>query len=267
MYKKSFLSLMLISSCLKAQLDCQFFYMNFGSDFNYARYKLNNVASQGGYLAGPHFDIAYKRPCSVYSGLNFDGRWNAGNICSTTNLDNPNFLQGGNTQASVADFLTDWELGYYHLSCDERFTVMPYSGVGFQHLTFRLKPNIMRYKYNQVYVPVGLEFLYFSPRDFSVGFKADYRAGAYTRLKVSTPGVGSSGKLKLNYSQGVNVKAPITLYYLRDKCVGFHFAMIPFFDWNQFSNTSQVNGQNVQFPIPKLTRWYLGLNVNIGITF
>ena len=185
MRKKMYL-LFLATLCVP--LSARHLSMNFGTDFNYARYKFDNIALQSGYLAGPHFDFAYKKPCRFYTGINFDGRWNAGLICtSNDDLCNINCLTGGCLQANVADYLTDWEIGYYYLSREEQFSVMPFTGVGFQHLSYEIDPSILRYKYYQVYVPVGLEFLYNSPRCFSIGFEVIYRAGVYNRLKVTTP--------------------------------------------------------------------------------
>lgn len=246
---------------------CHWYEMNYGIDFNYARYNFNDIATQSGYLAGAHFDAAFKSANKFYTGVNFDGRWNAGLISSSFDLNNPNALQGGNTQASVADYLADWEVGYFHLTCNERWSISPFTGIGFQHLRFRFKPDALTYKYNQVYIPIGLQWFYHSPRNITIGCRAIYRAGAYTTLHVATPNLGDNDRLELRYSQGVNVLIPITLHYREDKCVGLNFSMIPFFDWNHFAFPKETNSQGLAFPVADNKRWYLGMNVNIGMVF
>jgi hypothetical protein len=252
MYKKMFPILLLLSCALNAED----FYMNLGTDFNFAHYRIDDSITQKGYLAGPHFDVAYKRPCSIYTGLNFDGRWNAGFVTTSA----------GVPQADVVDFRSDWKIGYYFLSYCELYSLIPYTGLGFQHLFYKIKPNIMTYKYYQLYLPLGFEFLYNSPKDFTIGLRADYRAGAYTKLAISTPNVASPGKLKLKYSHGVHVAMPVYLHYLRDRCVGLDLSLIPFFDWNRFAKTTETNGV-LPFPIMTNKRWYVGVNANIGINF
>lgn len=268
------ISRIMILSMLCMQLHASRFCTNFGIDFNYARYSLGSIAQQSGYLAGPHFDFSYKKPRRVYTGVNFDGRWNAGLVSSRNDeICGTSCISGGCLQAKVADYLTDWELGYYYVSNCERFSVKPYSGVGFQHLSYLIDPTIMRYKYYQVYVPIGLEFLYHSVRNFAVGFELQYRAGAYNHLRVSTPCVEDDcnspcgDSIKLNYSQGVNVQVPFVLNYRVEERVGFHLSLTPFFDWNTFADTCDTNSECLVFPISKLNRWYLGMNLNLGITF
>lgn len=270
MHKKSTLFFLLL---LTIPLYARRFSTNAGIDFNYARFKLDNVAPQSGYLAGPHFDFAYKKPWSVYTGVNFDARWNAGLFCSSNNLCNSSCLQGGDAQAQVNDYFVDWQLGFYFDNEEQTFNAIPFLGIGFQQLAFELEPNILDYKYRQIYVPIGLEFLYNSPRDFSIGIKGVYRAGAWNRLRITTPCVeddcnsACSDQFKLRYSQGVYIEIPAILHYRQDKNVGFHMTCAPFFDWNRFAGTCDCNSNGVVFPIPRNTRWYVGMNMNLGITF
>ena len=74
-------------------------------------------------------------------------------------------------------------------------------------------------------------------------------------------------KIKLKYSQGVNVKIPVLLHYREGENVEFHMSFTPFFDWNKFADTCETNSDCVVFPIPESKRWYLGVNANFGITF
>ncbi len=262
--------LILFSISIKASRFCT----NFGIDFNYAHYSLGSIANQSGYLAGPHVDFSYKKASRVYTGLHFDGKWNAGLICSDKpDLCNTSCQTGGSLLANVADYLTDWRLGYYYSNDSKTFSLIPSVGIGFQHLSYEVDPSIMRYKYYQMYLPIDLKLLYHSPKSFSIGCELQYRVGAYSRLRVSTPCVEDycdsrcDDKIKLKYSQGFNIKVPVLFHYRVAKKVGLNLSLIPFFDWNTFANTCDTNSDCVVFPISDNKRWYLGVNANFSIIF
>jgi len=279
------LFLMLLSTSLRADYR---FNMNVGSDFNYARYNLDNVAPLGGYLAGVHFDFDYKKPCYLYTGVQFDGRWNAGLICSNIKSCDPCYV-GGNMRAEVADYITDWRLGYHWVNTEETWSVTPFVGVGFQHLSFELEPSIMRYRYYQVFVPIGLDFYYHMRcNNITLGLRGNYRAGAYNRLKVTTPCVtdtddecelttnstccpqskcGCDDKIKLKYSHGFHIDTPLIFRYREGCCVSVDLSFIPFFDWNRFARTCEKNFNDIVIPITANKRWYLGFTLGIGINF
>src|SRR3990172_7760634 len=151
--------------------------LNVGTVFNYARYRLGCLEPQSGYLAGPHIDFSFQKACRPFFGVEFDGRWNAGFItdaCSTV-------------RAHVADYIPAAYLGFTFGITNNTWLVTPFTGLGYYRFVYQLEPDMLTYKYNQIFVPVGLNVSYRSPRNFSIGFEPMYRIGAYNRVKVSTP--------------------------------------------------------------------------------
>lgn len=251
---------------ISASMYAEHFTTNLGIVFNYARYEVGCLASQEGYLAGPHFDFFYQKPWRLYTGIEFDASWDAGSICTTEKCCLVNSVY-----ARSVDYLPVFRIGYAMNTKENVYEVVPYTGLGYYHFSYIIEPNTIDYKYNQVFVPVGLKFAYNSPRNFSVGFDAQYRAGAYSRLTVVTPCVENSecddGKFKLKYSHGARFVMPITCHHRTDKRVGLDVTLAPMFDWNSFDTTCEKNSDCIQFNIPTNKRWYLGVVAALGLTF
>ena len=79
------------------------------------------------------------------------------------------------------------------------------------HLSKKLAPDVIRYKYHNVFIPVGFEFDWCVNDCFDIGLRAEYRIDAYTRLKLSIPCIKVCEKLKLKRSQGVKEEMGIDL--------------------------------------------------------
>jgi hypothetical protein len=239
--------------------------MNFGTVFNYARYTLGCLEPQSGYLVGPHFDFSYQKSYRPFFGLEFDGRWNAGFISD----------KNSTTRADVADYIPATYLGFTFDTADHAFRITPFTGLGYYRLSYQLEPDMLTYQYNQIFVPVGLNFNYHFERNFSIGLDTMYRVGAYNHLKLKTPCITpddctdecNGNSLKLNYSSGFRVRMPFVCHYRNGKKVAFNTTLAPFFDWNKFASTCDANSQGIVFPIPTNTRWYLGVMANLGISF
>ena len=236
-----------------------------GINFNYARYKLGKLSKISGYLAGVHCELEFKKPCHVLVGIYFDGQWNAGHLCSKTDLCNPS-----DVRSKVADYIVDLHAGYNWAICSERFLFTPFAGVGFYHLSKKLAPDVIRYKYHNVFIPVGFELDWCVNDCFDIGLRAEYRIDAYTRLKLSIPCIKVCEKLKLKRSHGVKVEIPMTWYYDASVCgkrsLDMNCKVIPFFDWNKFGAAKQESNC-LAVPVPKLKRWHLGLRVLVGFNF
>lgn len=233
--------------------------LNVGPIFNFARYNLGCLSKIQGYLAGIHFDFRSDRPSWLFTVIQFDGRWNAGFICDRFN-----------TRSKIADYRPEMLLGYTFY-CDQEKTqsFTPFLGLGFYHLKSRLKPNIITYKYFNLYVPVGFEARWdVRPGEFDIALRVFYRIDAWTRLKVFTPCVEQCEceKIRLKRSQGVHVELPCSWYHQK-KRVTLLYKMVPFFDWNRFGRAKEGNCNGICFDIPCLDRWHLGLELNFGIQF
>lgn len=231
--------------------------INVGALFNYARFNIQGLPRIDGYLSGIHFDIHRGYPSYWYTTLRFDGRWNAGAIRGNQNL-----------RTTIKDYRPEFNLGYSVISFNKQYAVTPFVGFGFYYLSNALQPNVMTFRYFNMYVPFGINFLLLARQPFQLGFLLSYRLDAWTRLKLTTPALQTPiGKLKLKQTYGLHAELPFTWVDTCEKRVNKQVRVVPFFDWNHFGRSKQTTNQQVLFPLPELDRWFLGLRIDIGFNF
>ena len=142
--------------------------INIGPAFNYARYDLGCLPKVHGYLAGIHFDFQLDTTSCIYTKIAFDGLFNAGFICGCDDI-----------KSRIRDYKTEWFLGYnwdgladYASSC-ENVTLTPFTGVGFYFLSNELQPEIIDYRYFNVFIPLGFKLHWdVCPESFQVELQA-----------------------------------------------------------------------------------------------
>lgn len=257
------LPLLLLGAALSLQageFKKQRWQFNVGPIFNFARYDLDCLPKIQGYLAGIHTDFTYRKPRMLYSQIQFDGRWNAGYICGEFDI-----------KTKIRDYRPEFFLGYNFSFNDENSMLLtPLVGFGFYHLSNELQPDVMTYRYFNIYVPVGLDFLWQVREDeFDIGLRALYRADVYTKLKLTTPCIEECecDKIDLKRSHGVHLEMPFTWYRTHRHRANFQFKVVPFFDWNRFGRADEANSNGLCLEIPQLDRWHLGLRLDFGVRF
>lgn len=274
-----------------------------GPLFNFARYRFNNndvdccgsttsccdFPHAQGYLAGLHFDITHSRPSHWFFTAQFDGEWNAGYINNTAGT----FLQ-------VSDYRPETDVGYTFYINKNHYFITPFAGLGFYFLSTEFKRESQTNKYNNLYIPIGLNVTWNVHPDcyenvvecFTAGITATYRIDAWTRLKITneydkcpsnrscnaypcdqpcifTDYTLRDDRIKLDSrTQGVHVEAVFTWFptFNQDK-INFEAVGAPFFDWNRFGSACAPSCEGVDVPVAKLTRWYVGVHAQLGIRF
>ncbi len=223
--------------------------INAGPLFNYAQYNLGDLSKIEGHLAGIHIDIQHGTPSRWYGYADFDGRWNPSFVCGEQDL-----------KSTVHDYRTQGFFGYsFHKTASCSFT--PFAGLGFYHLSDKLKPNIMTYRYSTLYIPIGFKGEWIvHPECLQISLTALYRAGVASWAKVSTPGQPSSYE-DARYAHGVHIEIPFLWYHAWGKKIDLQTKFVPFFDWHQFNKPG--NSQQ----IVQLDRWHLGLQFILGLRF
>lgn len=226
--------------------------------------------------------------------------------CSTDCDCNGNPIAPTDLQSSIRDFRPEFDFGWNFSFCEnENFTLTPFIGLGFLYLSNKLCPQDVRYRYYNLNVPIGLSATWYSYScecsDFDMGLAITYRIDAWTRLKLSLPDLDmdavvcvdpcncdcpntvttpsnvvcnddcddNCNKLKLKRTNGVHVAMPMRWNFdtKEDMCINMQAKVVPFFDWNSFGRTKEVNANLIPVPVPKLKQWYLGLHVDVGINF
>lgn len=248
-----------VSVCESDTRYCQ---SNVGIDFNYALYSVGELSPMSGYLAGGHFDFCFKKPQSALVGIYFDGRWNAGHLCSPNDCDDL-----GDVRSNVSDYITSVHLGYNFTNCSNTTMYTPVTGIGLYCLSTELTPSIIRYKYYNLHVPVGCELQWDLNHCFSLNLHAVYRIDAYTRLKITTPCVDVCDTLRVKRSHGLSVSLPMKRVYSFCRRVNLQTTCIPFFDWNRFGEVSEKSECCIPIAVPEWKRWYLGIKFLVGLSF
>jgi hypothetical protein len=234
-------------------------HLNVGPLFNFARFKVGDLPKVQGYLTGIHTDFEFVTAHYIYTRLIFDGRWNAGFVCGDQD-----------TKAQIKDYRPQWWLGYQWCSCDA-FFFTPFTGFGFYYLSNELKPDVIQYRYFNIFVPLGLTFEWSvrPPQDFTMGIRGWYRPDVWTRAKVETASVQicKVKKIKLRRSHGVHVEVPMSRSWRCGEYVDLYTNLVPFFDWNRFGNADEANSNGLCLEVPHIDCWYLGLHIDISIRF
>jgi hypothetical protein len=246
--------------------------LNVGPAFNYARYNLGCLPKIHGYLAGVHADFQADTTYCMYAYADVDARFNAGFVCGCD--DTKSCIQDVRTQLFVG---YNWDgLGEYWQACQE-VTLTPFFGVGFYFLSNELHPDIIDYRYFNVFIPLGFNVHWdVCPDNFAIELQALYRLDAWTRLNFVSPCIVDEEcpceKLCLNRSHGFHCAMPLIWHDLCEweffGCnTAFQMKVVPFFDWNRFGSASEANSNGLCFEVPQLDQWYLGLHVDFGIAF
>jgi len=223
-------------------------------------------------MSGVALDTRIKKAWKPAAYIGFRGLWDIPHICSENGL-----IIDSN------EYQVNGHLGFNFESDDGRCSIIPFTGIDFIHLSHQIKCDIIRHKYFQINVPIGVEFLYNPSECFSWGIKTYYDIDAWTRLKVATPCLTDTQccKIKLKRGHRAHVEMPLKWHYRVDERVGIDISWIPLFTWQKFNSeklccpesctpnpccitgTSDPDALN----IPVLKQWHLGSILTFGITF
>lgn len=246
--------------------------LNVGPTIQYTRYTQGCLPKQSGPMSGVAFDTRIKKAWKPAAYIGFRGLWDIPHICSENGL-----IIDSN------EYQVNGHLGFNFESDDGRCSIIPFTGIDFIHLSHQIKCDIIRHKYFQINVPIGVGFLYNPSECFSWGIKTYYDIDAWTRLKVATPCLTDTQccKIKLKRGHRAHVEMPLKWHYRVDERVGIDISWIPLFTWQKFNSeklccpesctpnpccitgTSDPDALN----IPVLKQWHLGSILTFGITF
>ncbi len=245
--------------------------LNVGPTAQYTRYTQGCLPKQSGLMMGPALDMQIKKAWKPMAYIGFRGLWDIPHICS----DNGLIIDSNEYQLNA-------HLGFNFQRCC-RFSLTPFTGIDFIHLSHQIKDDIIRHKYFQVNVPLGLEFNHYASECFTWGIKAYYDIDAWTRLKVSTPCLSDTEdcKIKLKRSHRFQIELPLEYHLRTDHRVGIDITWRPLFTWQKFGSEKNccpescktdnccITGTNDPdaLNIPELKQWHFGSVVTVGITF
>ncbi len=248
--------------------------LNVGPTFQYTKYNQGNLPKQVGTMVGPAFDMRIKKAWRPAAYIGFRGLWDIPHICSDDGL----IIDSNEYEVNA-------HLGFNFETSSEKFSIIPFTGIDFIHLSHKIKDNIIRHKYFQINVPAGIEFMHYVSKSFSWGIKTYYDIDAWTRLKVSTPILCNTKdcKIELKRCHRFHIELTFEWHYETKKGTHFDLSYIPLFTWQKFNSekkcclptscktscttacetTSDPDALN----IPVLKQWHLGSIVTLGVSF
>lgn len=229
-----------------------------GPTFNFARFKFGELSKTEGYLAGIHADVIHKHKSNISTRVKFDGRWNAG------------YIAGRNDRkAKINDYRPELDLGYrFTLGSCKSVSFLPFTGVGFYFLSSKLSTEMVTRQFYNVYVPVGAQVIWkIKESNFDIGLASEYRINTWSRVKLKTPNLGATEKIKIKHTEGLLVEMPMTWHHHSNCGVKIHSKIVPYFDWNRFGKSHRVNINNVPLRTGRVEQWYLGLHADVGLHF
>jgi len=237
------------------------FSLNLGPTLQYTKYNQGDLPKQVGFMVGPAFDFYIKKPWRPTAYIAFKGLWDVPHLCSDNGL-----IIDSNEYEANAHF------GFEFQPEGHNFSLIPFTGIDFIHLGHGVKDDIIKSRYFQINIPVGLEFIYYFSESFTWGAKAYYDIDAWTRLKISTPCLCDTNdcSIKLEQSHRFQITAPFKWHYRTNEHVGIDITWMPLFIWQKFGadQTCSTSCDNTTpLNIPKLKQWHLGSITTFGISF
>ncbi len=224
-------------------------FFSIGPHHDYTQIHFNNPGKIEGYLTGVTADYRYF--CDEWMGdLCYEGYWNitpiSGNPCQ---------------ESSIREHLISLRTGWSFFP-SECLLFLPYIGGAYNSYYNRQDPSAsggLLYHWKKWSLPIGFE-TYCKVNDlFTLALFAEWRPDLHARVDV----VGE--KIPLKDKCAFRIELPLIF------CIPceypFSIQVVPFYDWNQFGETTKNNSNGVPFPIPTLIRWNLGLRLLIGTSF
>ncbi len=238
---------------------------NLGPMLQYTKYEQGCLPKQIGFMAGPAFEFRIKKPWRPTGHIAFKGLWNLEYICSENGL----IINSNEYEGNV-------HLGFEFQPEGRNFSFIPFTGVDLIHLVHEVKDDIIKSRYFQVNIPIGLEFIQYFSETFTWGAKAYYDIDAWTRLKISTPCLCETDdyEIKLKQSHRFQLSAFFECHYRVNSRVGIDLSWAPLFTWQKLGsdeacNTACDTSCEITTPlnIPELKQWHLGWITTFGLSF
>lgn len=223
-----------------------------GADYTHVNLKPHGYSSFSGNLWGAKGAYQYRPHNNVYAELN--GSWKEGTA------------HGSAGKRKLLFIDAQERLGYTFATKKVDFLFTLFAGLGYRHLGQKLTTDsndILKFKYNEIYVPVGFLTNYGFNSWVSIGLEGTWMPQVYPTVKI-TPLKGSRWILHKTLSN-FSVKMPIDFTVTKNK--RFHIVLDPFYEhWEDGSSTAETS-TGVSLGLPGNNYNYWGGNINFVYCF
>lgn len=223
-----------------------------GGNYTHVTMHPHDEASFIGNLGGMLAMYDYRPMNSIYAAAKL--AWHQGN---THGSDGERFLVYVDAQERI---------GYSFESYCHRGIFSLYTGVGYRHLGHKLTPSIgskIRFKYNEIYVPLGTAADFSITSWFGMGLGLVWMPQVYPTVKI-LPLQGARWTLRKKIANFA-VELPFTFTWPKHK--DFSLILNPYYERWQDGHTTAVTSTGNALGLPSNTYNFWGFDLNLAFSF
>ncbi|MDN3506677.1 MAG: hypothetical protein P0S96_05565 [Simkaniaceae bacterium] len=229
---------------------CEDSIVSLGGSYTRSHIDPDGLSDLDGNMGGVQGMYQYRPLCNVYAAIG--GYWRAGK----------------NTGSAGTRDLTDagvhQRIGYTFSLCDCFILLSPYTGFGYRHLSHHVKPQIgskIKLRYNEFYIPVGLQTVYDTCQWLSIGLDAVWMPQVYPTVTFDV----TDGARWVTECTLKNFNVALPFYF--DCFCNLNVVLKPFFEFWENGKTIAKTQFNDPLGLPKTSYTFWGLELNLQYTF
>jgi len=222
----------------------------FGGSYTRSHIDPDGLSDFDGHMGGVQGMYQYRPLCSLYAAIG--GFWRAGKNTGKTGT------------RELMDAGVHERIGYTFAMCDCQFLLSPYTGFGYRHLSHHVKPkngSKIKLRYNEFFIPVGLQSVYNSCGWLSIGLDAVWMPQVFPTVTFDV----TDGARWVIESTFKNFNVALPLYF--DCFCDFNVVLKPFFEFWQDGKTIAKTQFNDPLGLPKNSYTFWGVELNLQYAF
>jgi len=229
--------------------------IQFGGDYTYVHFAPQGLPSFKGSLGGAQASYEYKPMNSFFGGLM--SSWKQGNTHGTD----------GHRKLLYID--VQERFGYTVATCEEDFMFTFFTGLGYRHLGHKFTPttgSVLYFRYNELYVPVGVLADYVATSWFTIGLEFTWMPQVFPTVSI----IPLRGARWILSETLTNFYAALPLDFTLTKCKLFHLVLKPFYErWKDGHSTAKTVGLSkpIALGLPGNAYNFWGVDVNFAYHF
>lgn len=223
-----------------------------GANYTYAFIRPHEHTTFHGGLGGAQALYEYRPASRFYGGGKLT--WREGNT------------HGSAGKRSLFYFDAQERLGYTFASSDKERRLTLFSGFGYKHLGHKFDPkegSSIKFKYNEIYIPVGALGDYAFNRWFAMGLGLTWMPQVYPTVKI-VPLKGARWVLH-NKIANFYAEMPITFTLTKDKSCTL--ILNPSYEYWQDGRSTAKTATGVHLGLPGNTYNFWGIDLNFAYSF
>lgn len=161
---------------------------------------------------------------------------------------------------------TQERLGYTFSFDRDKLALTLYSGLGYRHFGQKLDPkkgSSLKFRYNELYIPVGSIVNYAVNHWFAIGLGLTWMPQVYPTVKITS--LKGARWIITSELANFNVKMPITFTLTQDK--RFSLILSPFYEYWRDGHSTAKTSDGLKLGLPGNTYNFGGVDINFAYSF